>query len=104
MILGDTPSGPHSLDEEYDHKLVLPLSLFSAEDVSFTYPDSLYKVPLDDLGRLNCDRDPAPCVYRLEELEEVIQKYRVYEYDNHYVEAQIWNDEPLEKYLKLDIF
>ncbi len=60
-----------------DHKLRIPLSLFAVVDVSFTYPDSLYKVPLDDLGRVNLGRDPAPAVYRLEELEELIGRHMV---------------------------
>jgi len=102
MILGDSPSGPHSLDGEYDHKLVIPLSLFVPEGISFTYPDSLYRVPLNDPGRLYLDRDPAPCVYRVEEIGELIQKYKVYEYNNHYVEAQVWIDEPLEEYRLID--
>lgn len=98
MILGDSPSGPHNLDEDYDHALVIPLSVFEPEDVSFTYPDSLYRVPLNDLGRLYLDRDPAPAVYRIEEIENLIQRYRVYEFNNHYVEAQVWMDEPLEQF------
>lgn len=96
MILGDSPSGPHSLIDGYDRKLALPLSTFVPEEVSFTYPDSLYRVPPDDLGRLYLDRDPAPRVYRLEELEMLIETYRVHKFNNHYVEAQVWVDEPLE--------
>lgn len=95
MILADSPPGPHSPDDECDHKLAIPLSLFAPEGLSFTYPDSLYTVPLDDPGRLHLDRDPAPCVYRLEETEDLIQRYKVYEFNNHYVEAQVWVDEPL---------
>ncbi len=97
MILGDSPAGPHDLNREYDCKLVIPLSLFAPEDISFTYPDSLYKVPLDDLGRVNLDKDPVPTVYRLEEVEDLVRRYKVYEYNNHYVEAQVWNSEPLAR-------
>jgi hypothetical protein len=35
---------------------------FSRDDVCFTYPDSLYEVPLDDLGRLYLERDAGPTV------------------------------------------
>lgn len=95
MILGDSPTGPHDLAKEYACKLIVPLSVFSPLDISFTYPDSLYKVPLDDLGRPYLEREPAPSVHRMDELEELIQTYKVYEFNNHYVEAQIWNNEPL---------
>jgi len=33
-----------------------------------------------------------------EELALVIRTYRVHEIHNHYVEAQIWNDRPLEPF------
>ena len=42
MILGDSPARPHDLRMEYDFKIVIPLDRFSAEEISFTYPDSLY--------------------------------------------------------------
>lgn len=96
MILGDSPSGPHSLEAEYDHKLVIPLSVFAPEDVSFTYPDSLYEVPLNDLGKIYLDRSQAPSVYRMEELETLVARYKVYDFNNHYIEAQVWVDEPLK--------
>ncbi len=79
---------------------MLPLSLFAPEDVSFTYPDSLYEVPPDDLGRLFCERNPTPTVYCMEELAEIIRIYQVYDYNNHYVEAQVWNDDPLALYIE----
>jgi hypothetical protein len=96
MILGDSPTGPHDLHLEYDYKIVIPISVFSPEDVSFTYPDSLYEVPLDDLGKIYLERNETPTVYRLEELARIIETYRVYEYNHHYVEAQVWNDAPLK--------
>lgn len=98
MILGDSPVGPHSLNQEYDFRIRIPIGAFSADDVSFTYPDSLYEVPLDDLARLYLERNQSPTVYRLEELQWVITTYRVYEINNHYVEAQVWDSEPLHPY------
>ena len=98
MILGDSPVGPHDMNQEYDYKILIPLEAFSADDVCFTYPDSLYEVPLDDLGRVHLERNQSPTVHRLEEIASVITTYRVYEFNNHYVEAQVWNDEPLEPY------
>ena len=98
MILGDSPEGPHSLDREYEQSLKLPLKFFHWTSVTFTYPDSLYIVPLDDLGRIHLDRNDKPRVLLMKELEQVIQTYRVYEYNNHYIEAQVWDDEPVRRY------
>jgi len=99
MILGDSPIGPHSLNDGYDYRIQIPLETFSTNDVSFTYPDSLYEVPLDDLGRVFLERNQIPTLYRLEDLNRVITTYRVYEFYYHYVEAQVWNDEPLQPYV-----
>ena len=95
-ILGESPTGPHDLENEYAWKIRIPLADFSQDDVCFTYPDSLYEVPLDDLGRLSLARNTRPAIYTIEELALVIRTYRVFEIHNHYVEAQIWNDRPLE--------
>lgn len=94
-ILGESPVGPHDLENEYAYKIRIPLNVFTEGDVSFTYPDSLFEVPIDDPGRLDLERSRTPVVYTAGELSEVIRTYRVYEFNNHYVEAQIWNDEPL---------
>jgi hypothetical protein len=74
------------------------VNVFAEGDVSFSYPDSLFEVPIVDPGRLDLERNRVPVVHVLEELPEVIRAYRVCEYNNHYVEAQIWNDEPLRPY------
>jgi hypothetical protein len=97
-ILGESPVGPHDLENEYSYRINVPLQSLSRDDVSFTYPDSLYEVPLDDLTRLHLDRSTKPTVYTIEELAEVVSTYRVYEINNHYVEAQLWNDRPLRPY------
>ena len=99
MILGDSPAGPHDLRLEYDYRVVIPLAAFPSHILSFTYPDSLYQVPLDDLGRLYLDRNARPTVYRLHEIAKVVETYRVYEYNNHYVEAQVWDDAPARPYV-----
>jgi hypothetical protein len=97
-ILGESPTGPHDLENEYAGKIRIPLAALSRDDVCFTYPDSLYEVPLDDLGRLFLERNQRPSIYLIEELAQVIATYRVYEINNHYIEAQIWNDLPLAPY------
>jgi hypothetical protein len=97
-ILGDSPIGPHDLENEYVYKIKLPLGIFLNDSICFTYPDSLYEVTTDDLGRLYLERNVIPAIYTIEELEAIIEKYQVYKYNNHYVEAQIWNDEQLHLY------
>jgi hypothetical protein len=97
-ILGESPTGPHDLENEYARKIRIPLSVINRDDICFTYPDSLYEVPLDDLGRLYLERSSRPTVFTMERLDRVIATYRVYEINNHYLEAQIWNDRLLEPY------
>jgi hypothetical protein len=97
-ILGESPTGPHDLENEYAYKIRIPLRDFSRNDVSFTYPDSLYEVPLEELHRLYLPKNARPTVYTIAELAEVVRLYRVYEINNHYIEAQVWNDRPLAPY------
>lgn len=99
MILGDSPTGPHDLNREYDKKVLLPLSIFKPEVVSFSYPDSMFKIPLDELDRLYLERNEEPRVYRMEELSWIIRTYKVYKYNNHYIEAQVWDDKPITDYI-----
>jgi hypothetical protein len=101
-ILGESPVGPHDLENEYSYKINIPLYDFSRDDVCFTYPDSLYEVPLDHLCRLYLQRNTQPTVYTIEELAKVVNMYRVYEINNHYIEAQVWNDRPLRPYADRD--
>jgi hypothetical protein len=97
-ILGESPIGPHDLENEYAYKIKIPLRMFTRDDVSFTYPDSLYEVPLSDLGRLHLERNRNPTVHTIEEIGQVIKLYRVFEINNHYIEAQIWNEKHARLY------
>jgi len=98
MILGDSPTGPHDMHNDFDYFMKIPLSIFPVETVSYTYPDSMYKVPLDELDKVHLERDPAPQVYLLPDIPDVITIYEVYKYNNHAIEAQIWSLEPLKEY------
>ena len=95
-ILGESPVGPHDLENEYFYKIKIPLEVFSENDISFTYPDSLYEVPRLDLGKLYLERSTYPVVYSFHDLKNVIEEYKVYEYNNHYIEAQIWNEDNIK--------
>ena len=100
MILGNSPTGPFDLHKEYDHFMEIPTSIFPVEYVSYTYPDSMYSVPVDELDRVYLERDPAPKIYLLDEIPDVIARYEVYNHNNHYIEAQIWSLEPLKEFNK----
>lgn len=101
MIVGDSPTGPHDLNEEYQHKIQIPIEIFDPDTISFTYPDSMYKINLDELEKVYLDRNNSPNIYRINELEEIIEKYEVYKHNNHYIEAQIWDDEPIKGYMEM---
>jgi hypothetical protein len=76
---------------------VIPRTIFSDDDVSFTYPDSAFHLPPEDLGRIYLERNPTPVVYRVDDLETLINTYQVCDYNNHYSEVQVWNDAPLKR-------
>ncbi|MCM1989110.1 hypothetical protein [Oceanirhabdus seepicola] len=99
MILGDSPTGPHNLNTDYEVKVKLPLEIFKSDIISFTYPDSMYKISLSELDKLYLERNNSPRIYRLEELKDVIKKFEVYIHNNHYIEAQIWDDKPIKEFI-----
>ena len=89
-----------------DMRLAIPLDRIPAEVVSFTYLDSMCcdlilehdpdgMLPPGFLARfagLPCLRE----VYRLSELPALLQEYGPPE--KTYIEAQVWDDEPLRQY------
>jgi len=99
MILGDSPTGPHDLNNDYQGKIQLPLGIFKSNVISFTYPDSMYKISLNELDKLYLERNDSPKIYRMEELKDVIRTFEVYEHNNHYIEAQIWDDKPIKEFI-----
>lgn len=100
MILGDSPTGPHDLNNDYEQKIQLPLAIFKSDVISFTYPDSMYKIPLNELDRLDLEKNDSPKIYRMEELDYVIKTFEVYVHNNHYIEAQIWDDKPIKDFIE----
>jgi len=45
------------------------------------------------------ERNDSPKIYRMEELKDVIRTFEVYEHNNHYIEAQIWDDKPIKDFI-----
>lgn len=93
-------------------KLQIPLSLFSTDMISFTYPDSMPSLAIatDTTGRGDLYRKPIHGqVFTLEEIGEVIQEYGMpgdkwkteeyWRYDR-FIEAQVWDDRPLWEFLE----
>ena len=87
----------------------IPLSAFSAEHISFTYPDSMVSFQFHDEPKLATYRkDENGKVFLLDEIEEVINKHGVpgeekwssderMKYDR-YIEAQIWDDSVIKSF------
>jgi hypothetical protein len=97
-ILGESPCGEYDLENEYEYKIVVSLEIFNDTDISFTYPDSLYEVPIDDLEKYDLNRCDSPKIVMRKDIEETIWRYKPYSIGNHYVEVQIWNIDKLESY------
>lgn len=99
MILGVSPW----LLGWYEHgcELCIPLENFSPGIVSFTYGDTFPAMRYQD------HKPYRGQVYRLDELPAVIEQYGLPQEWNRdgrlgpdrYIEAQIWDDEPLRSYL-----
>ena len=102
MMLGETPEGEFDIREELQQnaeELRIPLSEIDLAAVSFTYPDSMYELVVDDDGILiSAGRTNTPHVYRYDDLPRVVRKYRICEDYRINIEAQVWDREMLHRY------
>ncbi len=93
-------------------KLQVPLSLFSSDMISFTYPDSMPSLAIatDTTGRGDPYRKPIHGqVFAVEEITEVVQEYGMpgdkwkteeyWRYDR-FIEAQVWDDRPIWEFVE----
>jgi hypothetical protein len=103
MILGRSPYW----EKVEPNVVVVPLSNFPPDVISFTYTDSYYTFSDATLrGRPIPPRPHRRTVYRLCELDDVVREFGMppgyvnadEEFDV-YIEAQIWDDQPLQEYL-----
>ena len=101
MILGDSPSGEYDIRADIQKdaaELRIPIEVLDLAAITFTFPDSMYKLTLDENGNiLDDDRTNTPIVYMYDEIEAVMRKYERF-LDVYYVEAQVWNREMLYRY------
>jgi hypothetical protein len=83
-------------------ELRIPLAAFRMEDISFTYGDTFPALRYRD------DKPYRRQVYTLAELPGLIEQYGLPQIWNaegkhgpdRYIEAQVWDDEPLRPYLR----
>jgi hypothetical protein len=101
MVLGESPKGEFDirLDIQKDAcEFRIPVTALDMSSVSFTYPDSMYELMYDGIGNvIGGKRTNTPKVYTYEELPELIQRYNIYSYYLHYIEAQVWDREILQQ-------
>ncbi|NJK46984.1 hypothetical protein HC931_01080 [Candidatus Gracilibacteria bacterium] len=96
-------------------KLRLPLSLFTSDAISFTYPDSMPSLAIATETTERAKRYRKPIhgqVFTLEEIAEVVRKYGMpgdkwkteeyWRYDR-FVEVQVWDDRPIKEFLNSKI-
>ncbi len=92
------------------HEVSIPLSYFSADTVSFTYPDSFVSMGfMPEFGLSVEKKDYHGNVFRLHELSTVIDKYGLPEDDyshsygsyaneefEKFIEVQVWDESPIQ--------
>ena len=103
MTLGESPISEYDIRADIQRgasEMRIPIADLDLSAVTFTYPDSMYKFIYDDNGnKISSEMTETPSVYLYNELEDVIEKYKVYDIYEHYIEAQVWNREMLDKFL-----
>ena len=94
MTLGESPAGEYDIRADLQKnaaELKIPLEGLDLLAITFTFPDSMYKIILNDDGDIiDSGRTNTPQVYLYYEIGSVIEKYEKYLAD-HYIEAQVWN-------------
>ena len=101
MALGESPKGEYDIraDIQRDAKeIVIEITKIDLSAVTFTYPDSMYELVFDEhMNVIGGKRTNTPKVYLYHELDEVINKFKIYEEPyEHYIEAQVWNTDMLK--------
>jgi hypothetical protein len=111
FFLGDFADGKDSSRPE---SLVMPLTAFEAETLTFTYPDSMASLPLATKHEhLSYRKEYHGQVFTLSEIKEVVAKVGMPAnrpkndptpvYDK-FIEAQVWDDRPIKRYLAQQTF
>jgi len=100
FFLGDMANG---WDKSRPTSIVLPLAMFDARTITFTFPDSMTSCP-QPRGPGYAARAYHGEVYTLSEIEDVVRRHGFPDLKpNHrgrdaFIEVQVWDDRPLAKY------
>ncbi len=91
-------------------EIAIPLSILCAEDVSFTYPDSMVSaIMAEEKNPEYYEPDYHGRVFTLREMTEIVREKglpgegwqtRMPKHYAHYIEAQVWNQKFLLDYLR----
>lgn len=92
-------------------EIVVPLSLFDEHDISFTYPDSMVSAIVErDKNPLYYEPEVHGRLFTLPEIRTIVaergmpgEKWQTQmpRHLAHYIEAQVWNRGPLDRYLAM---
>jgi len=106
FFLGDFADGK---DLSRPHSLVMKLSAFRPDSLTFTYPDSMASLPLGTREEhLACRQAYHGHVFTLSEIKAVMAKFGLradrlnddarLAYDK-FIEVQVWDDAPIRRFL-----
>jgi hypothetical protein len=101
MTLGVSPKSEYDIGVDIQlnpNEIRIPINEIDLSAVTFTFPDSMYKIVLDENGNIiEGGRTNEPIVYLYSEMQDVINKYEKYLCE-HYIEAQVWDREMLHRF------
>jgi hypothetical protein len=91
-------------------RMRVPVSIFDQSDISFTYPDSMVTLLMESLKDPECYQpDYHGKLFTLSEIQVIVAEKglpdegwetRVPDHLAHYIEAQVWNRQPLMEYMR----
>jgi hypothetical protein len=101
LFLGDMADG---LDPSRPESVMMPLSAFGADMLTFTYPDSMASLPLaTDDGLTAYRRRYHGEVFTRDEITAVVEEHgmpdRTAKFDR-FIEVQVWDDRPIQRLLR----
>ncbi len=104
FFLGDMADG---VDAARPDSIILPLSRFAEDMLTFTYPDSMASLPLGTRADLAHERKPYHGqVFTLSEIRDVVAALGMPKRTDfgslagdRFIEVQLWDDQPLQMLL-----
>lgn len=104
-LVADTPT------LETTSEIEIPLSIVDTDQISFTYPDSMVSALMElEKNPEYYEPDYHGKVFTMKEMEMILDrnglpgegwKTRMPRHYAHYIEAQVWDQEPLKQYLRV---